>query len=170
MRDKTLGRVRRVAYDGLFAALAFAFTYVEFLLPIDFGVPGIKLGLANVVTLFALYRLGLVDAVAVNLVRIILAGFLFNASAVPYSLCGAALSLLVMVLLKKTDWLSPTGVSVAGAVAHNLGQVICSAILMRTTAIVWYFFVLVVSGVIGGCIVGLLAAWIMKRFEKHVKL
>lgn len=170
MRDKTLGRVRRVAYDGLFAALAFAFTYVEFLLPIDVGVPGIKLGLANVVTLFALYRLGLVDAVAVNLVRIILAGFLFNASAVPYSLCGAALSLLVMVLLKKTDWLSPTGVSVAGAVAHNLGQVICSAILMRTTAIVWYFFVLVVSGVIGGCIVGLLAAWIMKRFEKHVKL
>ena len=100
MRDKTLGRVRRVAYDGLFAALAFAFTYVEFLLPIDVGVPGIKLGLANVVTLFALYRLGLVDAVAVNLVRIILAGFLFNASAVPYSLCGAALSLLVMVLLK----------------------------------------------------------------------
>ena len=170
MRDKTPGRVRRVAYDGLFAALAFGFTYVEFLLPIDFGVPGIKLGLANVVTLFVLYRVGFADAVAVNLVRIILAGFLFNASAVPYSLCGAALSLLVMVLLKKTDWLSPTGVSIAGAVAHNLGQVICSAILMRTTSIVWYFFVLVVSGVIGGCLVGLLAAWIMKRFEKHVKI
>ena len=169
MRDKTTKRVRRVAYDGLFAALAFGFTYVEFLLPIDVG-NGIKLGLANVVALFVLYRVGLVDAIAVNLVRIILAGFLFNAAAVPYSLSGAALSLLVMVLLKKTDRFSPTGVSIAGAVAHNLGQVICSAVLMRTTAIAWYFFVLVVSGVISGCIVGLLAAWIMRRFEKHVKL
>ena len=170
MRNQSLKRVRRVAYDGLFAALAFGFTYVEFLLPIDIGVPGIKLGLANVVTLFVLYRIGLVDAVAVNLVRILLAGALFNASAVPYSICGAALSLLVMALLKKANIFSPTGVSVAGAVAHNLGQVLCSAILMRTTSIVWYFFVLVISGVIGGCIVGLLAAWIMKRFEKHVKL
>ena len=170
MRNKTLKRVRRVAYDGLFAALAFGFTYVEFLLPIDVGVPGIKLGLANVVSLFVLYRVGLVDAAAVNLVRIILAGFLFNAAAMPYSLSGAALSLLVMVLLKKSDRFSPTGVSVAGAVAHNLGQVICSAVLMRTTAIVWYFFVLVITGLVGGCIVGLLAAWIMRRFEKHVKL
>ena len=170
MRNSSAKRVRRVAYDGLFAALAFGFTYVEFLLPIDLGVPGVKLGLANVVALFVLYRVGLVDAIAVNLVRIILAGFLFNAAAVPYSLSGAALSLLVMVLLKKTNRFSPTGVSVAGAVAHNLGQVICSAVLMRTTAIVWYFFVLVISGLVSGCIVGLLAAWIMRRFEKHVKL
>ena len=169
MREKSVKRVRRVAYDGLFAALAFGFTYVEFLLPIDLN-NGIKLGLANVVTLFVLYRVGLVDAIAVNLVRIILAGFLFNASGVLYSVSGAALSLLVMVLLKKSDRFSPTGVSIAGAVAHNLGQVICAAVLMRTTAIAWYFFVLVVSGVIGGCIVGLLAAWIMRRFEKHIKL
>ncbi len=169
MRDKTLKRVRRVAYDGLFAALAFGFTYVEFLLPIDFGVPGVKLGLANVVSLFVLYKFGIADAAAVNLVRILLAGALFNASAVPYSISGAVLSLLVMWLLKKVNAFSPTGVSIAGAVAHNLGQVICSAVLMRTTAVMWYFFVLVVSGVIGGCIVGLLAAWIMRRFEKYVR-
>ena len=170
MRNNTTKRVRRVAYDGLFAALAFGFTFVEILLPIDFGVPGVKLGLANVVSLFVLYRVGWIDAAAVNLVRILLAGALFNAAAIPYSLCGAALSLLVMVLLKKSNVFSPTGVSIAGAVAHNLGQVICSAILMRTTSIMWYFLVLVVSGVIGGCAVGLLAAWIMRRFEKHVKL
>ena len=169
MRDQTSKRVRRVAYDGLFAALAFGFTYVEILLPIDLG-NGIKLGLANVVTLFVIYRIGVIDAVAISLVRILLAGALFNASAVPYSLCGAALSILVMVLLRKTNAFSPTVVSIAGAVAHNLGQVICSAVLLRTTAIFWYFFVLVVTGVIGGCLVGLLAAWIMKRFEKHVKL
>ena len=96
MRDKTLGRVKRVAYDGLFAALAFGFTFVEILLPIDFGVPGVKLGLANVVSLFVLYKFGIADAAAVNLVRILLAGFLFNASAMPYSISGAALSLLVM--------------------------------------------------------------------------
>ena len=170
MRDKTLKRVRRIAYDGLFAALAFGFTYVEFLLPIDIGVPGVKLGLANVVSLFVLYKFGIADAAAVNLVRILLAGALFNASAVPYSISGAALSLLVMWLLNKANAFSPTGVSIAGAVAHNLGQVICSAILMRTTAIAWYFFVLVISGVVGGCVVGLLAAWIMRRFEKHVKV
>ena len=170
MRNNTTKRVRRVAYDGLFAALAFGFTFVEILLPIDFGVPGVKLGLANVVSLFVLYRVGWIDAAAVNLVRILLAGALFNASAVPYSISGAVLSLLVMWLLKQANVFSPTGVSIAGAVAHNLGQVICSAILMRTTSIAWYFFVLVLSGVIGGCIVGLLAAWIMRRFEKHVKV
>ena len=169
MRDKTLGRVKRVAYDGLFAALAFGFTFVEILLPIDFGVPGVKLGLANVVSLFVLYKFGIADAAAVNLVRILLAGFLFNASAMPYSISGAALSLLVMWLLKKANVFSPTGVSIAGAVAHNLGQVLCSVVLLRTTSILWYFFVLVISGVIGGCVVGLLAAWIMRRFEKHVK-
>ena len=123
MRDQTSKRVRRVAYDGLFAALAFGFTYVEILLPIDLG-NGIKLGLANVVTLFVIYRIGVIDAVAISLVRILLAGALFNASAVPYSLCGAALSILVMVLLRKTNAFSPTVVSIAGAVAHNLGQVI----------------------------------------------
>ncbi len=170
MRDKTMKRVRRVAYDGLFAALAFGFTYVEFLLPIDLGVPGVKLGLANVVTLFVLYRLGVVDAVSISLVRILLAGALFNAAAVPYSLCGAALSILVMALLKKANLFSAVGVSITGAIAHNLGQVICSAVLMRTTAIAWYFFALVISGVIGGCIVGLLAAWIMRRFDKYVKI
>lgn len=170
MREKTSRRVRRVAYDGLFAALAFGFSFVELLLPIDFGVPGVKIGLANVVSLFVLYRVGIIDAAAVSLVRILLAGALFNAAAVPYSLSGAALSLLVMVLLKKANVFSVTGVSIAGAVAHNLGQVICSAVLLRTTAIAWYFFVLVVSGVIGGCAVGLLAAWIMRRFEKYVRL
>ena len=169
MRDKTLGRVKRVAYDGLFAALAFGFTFVEILLPIDFGVPGVKLGLANVVSLFVLYKFGVADAAAVNLVRILLAGFLFNASAMPYSISGAVLSLLVMWLLKKANVFSPTGVSIAGAVAHNLGQVLCSVVLLRTTSILWYFFVLVISGVIGGCAVGLLAAWIMRRFEKYVK-
>ena len=169
MRDKTLKRVRRVAYDGLFAALAFGFTFVEILLPIDFGVPGVKLGLANVVSLFVLYKFGIADAAAVNLVRILLAGALFNASAVPYSISGAVLSLLVMWLLKKVNAFSPTGVSIAGAVAHNLGQVICSAVLMRTTAVAWYFFVLLISGVISGCAIGLLAAWIMRRFEKYVR-
>ena len=71
---------------------------------------------------------------------------------------------------KKANAFSPTGVSIAGAVAHNLGQVLCSAVLMRTTSIMWYFFALVISGVIGGCVVGLLAAWILRRFEKHVKV
>ncbi len=170
MRDQTSKRVRRVAYDGLFAALAFGFSFVEILLPIDFGVPGVKIGLANIVSLFVLYRIGVIDAAAVSLVRIMLAGALFNAAAVPYSICGAALSLLVMWLLKKANVFSPTGVSVAGAVAHNLGQVICSAVLMRTTSIAWYFFVLVISGVIGGCAVGLLGAWIMRRFDKQIRI
>ncbi len=169
MRDKTTKRVRRVAYDGLFAALAFGFAYVEFLLPIDLG-SGIKIGLANIVTLFVLYRVGLVDAVCVSLVRILLSGFLFNADAVMYSLFGAAFSLLVMALLKKTNWFSVVAVSIAGAIAHNFGQVLWAAIRMQTTAVAWYFFVLAVSGVVGGCAVGLLAAWIMRRFEKHVKL
>ena len=89
MRDKTFQRVKRVAYDGLFAALAFGLAFVEMLLPIDLGA-GIKLGLANIVTLFVLYKFGLVDAAAVALVRILLAGFLFNADTIMYGLFGAA--------------------------------------------------------------------------------
>lgn len=170
MREKTVKRVRRVAYDGVFAALAFALSYVEFLIPMDFVVPGVKIGLANIVSLFVLYRIGIVDAAAVSLVRILLAGFLFNADTIMYGLFGATFSLLVMALLKKTDWFSVTVVSMLGAIAHNFGQILWAAIRMRTMAIAWHFLVLVVSGLIGGCAVGLLAAWILRRFEKHVKL
>ena len=163
---------RRIAILGLCASVAMILSYVESLLPpLLSSIPGIKMGLPNIVVVFVLYRLGARDAITVSLVRVLAVALLFGTPvSMAYSAAGAVLSFLGMVLLKKTDRFSPTGVSIAGAVAHNLGQVICSAVLMRTTAIVWYFFVLVISGVIGGCIVGLLAAWIMRRFEKHVKL
>lgn len=170
MKDKTTSHVRRIAFDGLFAALAFGLSFVEFLLPLDVGVPGIKLGLANIVSLFVLYRFGVWDAAAVSLVRILLSGFMFSAPAMPYSLCGAALSLAVMALLKRTKLFSAMGVSVAGAVAHNLGQVACAVVLLRTVTIAWYFPVLLISGVLGGCAVGLLAAWMIKRFQTRIKL
>jgi len=161
-------KTKRVALFGMLVALAFIFSYVEHLIPLPLPT-GVKLGASNIVILCALYFLGCKEAMAVSLIRILLSGFAFGISTVPYSLAGGALSLLVMVLLKRRRGFGMTGVSVAGSVCHNIGQtLVAMALLGSKTA--FYFPVLLLSGVIAGVLIGLVSGVVLEKLKKHVRV
>ena len=155
---------KKTARYGLLTALAFIFSYIENVIMVPVPVPGIKLGLANLVVLAALYRMGAVPAAFVSVVRVVLAGLTFhNPMMMLYSLAGCTLSLLVMILLKKTGRFGMMGVSVAGGVMHNLGQLLVAAAVLETSALAWYFPVLMVSGCLAGIVIGAAGAEVVKR-------
>ena len=155
---------KRVAIFGLCTAVAMVLAYVELLLPPVFvAVPGIKLGLPNIVTVFCLYRFGWKEAASVSFVRIVTVSLLFSPATLPYSLAGGFLSLLGMILLKKTDLLSTTGVSVAGGVLHNAGQILMAMLIMSTAGLGYYFIILAVTGTISGVFVGLCGGFAVRR-------
>ena len=148
-------------------ALAFAFSYLESLIPLNFGIPGIKLGLSNLVVLTALYTMKTSDAFIISIVRIILSGLLFNGTfAMIYSLVGGLLSFAIMYIIKKTDKFSPIGVSAVGGTVHNLGQIIVAGFVMNTYRIVYYFPILMFSGLITGIVNGIIASIIINRLGK----
>lgn len=158
---------KKIATYGLLIALAFIFSYIEFLIPINFGVPGIKLGLANLVVIVTLYISGIPAAFAISILRIILNAFTFgNVAAMIYSLAGGLLSLGVMIIAKKTGKLSTLGVSVLGGVFHNVGQIIVAIIVLETSRLVYYLPVLIISGMVAGIVIGIIAAQIIKRLPK----
>ena len=160
---------RRLALMALLTAVAMILSYVESLLPSP-GVPGVKIGLANIAVIFALYRFGWKEATAVSLVRVGMVSLLFGSlGALFYSMAGAVLSLAVMVLLRRLDRFSPVGVSVAGGVAHNAGQVLMAMVLLETQRLIWYLPVLVLSGLAGGILVGLCGALLVKRLPPFHK-
>lgn len=149
------------------AAMALIFSYVEVLIPFTIGIPGIKLGIANIVVIIALYYLNAKYALTINIVRVLIAGLLFNGLfGALYSLAGALVSFVVMVLLKKTNIFSVVGISMAGGVAHNLGQILVAAVLVANIKIFIYFPVLIISGVITGAIIGILAGLILRKLPK----
>ena len=158
-------KTKKITFLGLSAALALLLSYVEFLLPPLFSaVPGIKLGLPNVVIIFTLYRYGLGAAATVSFVRLVISSMLFgNAMTFAYSLAGAILSLAIMALLKKLDLFSTVGVSITGGVAHNLGQILVALLLLDTPQIAYYMIVLTVTGIISGAFIGLCGAFMIKR-------
>ena len=157
----------RVAYFGVFTALALIFSYVETLIPINFGIPGIKLGLANLIIIIALYKMRVKEAYALSVVRVVLSGFMFgNLFSIIYSLAGGLLSLNVMALLKKTDKFSLFGISMAGGVFHNVGQLIVAILVMENLNIAYYMPVLLISGLITGFMIGLVAGEMLKRLTK----
>jgi heptaprenyl diphosphate synthase len=148
------------------AALALIFSYIEAIIPYSPAVPGIKLGIANIVTVIALYKFGWRDAVAVSVIRIVIAGLLFNGLfGMLYSLAGAFLSLLGMIWLKKTDLFSVVGVSMAAGVLHNLGQLLVASALIEDLRIFFYFPVLLFSGIAAGILVGIASALILKSLR-----
>lgn len=160
-------KTKKIAMLGLCIALAMIMSYIEALIPLSFAVPGIKMGLANIVIIFILYKFGIKETVLVSVIRVILVSLLFsNAMAMAYSIAGAVLSLLAMWLLKKTDKFSVTGVSVLGGVMHNVGQIIIAIILLGTEQIALYLPVLVITGTVTGVIIGVVADLVIKRFEK----
>lgn len=156
---------KTVAFLGISTALAMLLSYVEFLLPPLFAaVPGIKLGLPNAVILYVLFALDEKYAAAVSAVRLLLSALLFgNVMALAYSAAGAVLSLTVMALLRKSDRLSPVGVSVAGGVSHNLGQILVAVLLLDTPQIAYYMLVLWITGTVSGIFIGLCGALLLKR-------
>lgn len=164
MHNKT----RILTLLGVSAAIAMILSYIEFLLPPLFSaVPGIKMGLANVIIIFLLYKLDFKSALAVSLVRVCLASLLFGtALTFLYSLSGALLSLASMLLAKRLGWFSTVGVSMLGGVSHNLGQIAVAMLVLRTREIGYYMAVLAVSGTLAGVFVGLTAAFLIK----YVKL
>jgi len=169
MAVNTRKKTMKIAYIGMLIALAFVFSYIEFLIPINLGIPGVKLGLSNLVIIVALYTLGAPGALALSLVRILLVAFTFgNLSAMLYSLAGGILSFLVMLLAKKLKLFSVTGVSVLGGVFHNVGQIIMAMIIVESANLVYYLPVLIISGLIAGVLVGILAAVITKRLQAYV--
>ena len=160
---------RRVALTGMMASLALIFSYVEVLFPFNAGIPGVKLGLANLVPLIILYRLDARYAFAANLIRVILAGLLFSGLfAALYSLAGSLTSFLVMYLLKKTRLFSVIGVSTAGGVFHNLGQLIVAMLAVSGPQLFHYMPVLIISGMIAGIIVGIGASILLDRIPEKL--
>ena len=156
--------VRRLAYGALLTALALIFSYIEVLIPFSFGIPGVKLGVANLVVIIALYRLGPRSAFVINILRVVVAGLLFTGLfGCLYSLAGALLSFAAMLTAKRSGLFSITGVSVCGGVFHNLGQILVAALLISSLRIFAYFPVLIFSGVVSGAIIGLLAWLILRR-------
>lgn len=139
------------------------------MIPAFVAVPGVKVGLSNIATVFALYALGWQYAICVSVVRVLLSALLFgNAVSLIYSLSGAALALLVMILLKKLDKFSSVGISVAGGVCHNIGQVIAACLVMETAAISLYIIPLTLSGTIAGVVIGLVAGNLVERVKKYI--
>ncbi|MDD3139770.1 MAG: Gx transporter family protein [Lachnospiraceae bacterium] len=154
----------RVAYFGVFVALALIFSYIETLIPVHFAIPGIKLGLANLIIVIALYKIGWKEAFLLSVVRVILAGFLFgNMFSIVYSLAGCTLSLLIMFLLKKKGGFSILGISIAGGVFHNVGQLVVAMIVLESTNLSYYLPVLLFAGIITGFIIGILANEVLGR-------
>ena len=164
--NNTMTKTRKIALAGLLAALAFGLSYIEFLLPSfdAVGIPGFKLGLANLAVMLALYRIGPGSAAAVSGVRLVLSLLLFGSvTGFLYSVAGAVLSLAGMILLRKTDRFGVLGVSVAGGVLHNVGQILCAMAVLGTAGIVSYLPVLLVTGAVTGAVNGGVLRMILKR-------
>ena len=161
---------KKVAFLGLCTALALMLAYVEVLMPPLFlAVPGIKMGLPNIVIVFLLYRRGAPAAVCVSVIRILLVSLLFgNVMALSYSLAGAALSLAVMMVLRRLKVFSPVGVSVAGGVMHNVGQILMAMLLLDTAEIAYYLVVLTVTGTVSGILVGLCGALLIRKVPRSL--
>jgi heptaprenyl diphosphate synthase len=157
-------KTKNIVYSGIFIGIAMLAGYIEHTLPINIGIPGVKLGLANAATIIAMSVLGKKEAVLITELRIILTIFLFGKLfAMIFSISGSVLSLIAMILLKKTKKFSNVGISVAGGVMHNIGQITAAAILLHTKAIIYYLPVLIIAGVAAGIIIGILSQIIINR-------
>ena len=149
---------RKTAFMGVFLALAMICSYIEMLIPFDFGIPGVKLGLTNIVVVLMLYSIGTKEAFCVSVIRIFIVGIL-------YSLGGGILSFLVMALLKKGNHLGCISVSVAGGIAHNIGQILIAALVVSSHYVLYYFPVLLIAGLLTGFLIGLLAQELIVRLR-----
>ena len=161
---------KKIAQLGVYIALAMILSYVESLIPFSFGVPGIKLGLTNVVTVIMMYTYGIPGALGVAVLRAVLSGFMFgNAFSIIYSVAGCVLSFIFMYILKKTNHFAIISVSAAGGVMHNVGQLIVAANVVKTYSVIYYAPVLIIAGVFTGIIIGIVSDEIVKRIGNRME-
>ena len=156
----------KVAVFGVFTSLALILSYVELLIPINFGIPGMKLGLANLLVVILLYKGCPRDALLLSVIRILLSGLIFgNMFSIFYRLGGGLLSLAVMVFLKKTGQFTFAGISIGGGASHNVGQLLVAMFVVQTYQVGYYLPVLLIAGVITGAVIGILSAEVLKRTQ-----
>lgn len=156
----------KVAVFGVFTSLALILSYVELLIPINFGIPGMKLGLANLLVVILLYKGCPRDALLLSVIRILLSGLIFgNMFSIFYSLGGGLLSLAVMVFLKKTGQFTVAGISIGSGASHNVGQLLVAMFVVQTYQVGYYLPVLLIAGVITGAVIGILSAEVLKRTQ-----
>lgn len=165
---------QQLAAIGMLSALALVLSFLESLIPFQPGLPGIKLGLANLVIVFALYRMNVHSALLINTVRILLAGLLFSGLfGLLYSAAGAAASLTAMTLLLqinrkkeqvgKSILFSIFGVSMTGGVFHNLGQLLVAILFLSSLNLIYYLPVMIISGIVMGLINGMIARLLLQK-------
>lgn len=161
---------KKTALYGMLIALAFVLSFVETLIPISLGMPGVKLGLANLVTVVGLYTVGIGGTIFVSLARIVLTGFTFgNMFSMIYSLGGWSFSMALMVLARKKDWFQTSGISILGGVGHNIGQICVAAVVVKQAGVLVYLPVLLVAGTIAGLAIGIIGGMIVSRIDRFTK-
>lgn len=156
--------VSRLAFDALLTGTAMILSYVESLIPLSFAIPGIKMGLANIPVVFALFRIGKADAFFISVLRVILLSVLFGTFvSFLYGFSGAVMAYLVMLLLEKTQRFRIFTISVTGGVVHNLTQILVAMLVLKTDAIVFYLPWLLIAGIVSGALIGILSAVLTAR-------
>lgn len=158
---------KEAVHFGVFTALALLFSYIETLIPFHIGIPGVKLGLANLIIVIALYKMPWEQTFLLSVTRVILTGFMFgNLFSILYGLAGGILSLFVMTFLKKGQHFSVIGVSVSGGVFHNVGQLLVAMLATESLNLFYYVPVLIISGLLTGIVIGILANEMLSRLKK----
>lgn len=161
-------KTKKMTALAVLLSLAVLMGYLEMLIPFDFGIPGIKLGLANYILLLILYLFSAKDALLVSVLRVLLVGTLFsNYSMVLYSLGGVTFSLPTMWLLKKTKIFSPVGVSIGGGIMHNVGQFAVAYFVLRNIGLFGYFPFLLLAGALAGGLIGILVQITLPRVRRQ---
>lgn len=156
---------KRVAKVGVFVALAMVFSYIEVLIPFSIGIPGAKLGLANLVIVIGLYWMTPQETFLISMIRILLMGLLFGSGvSLVYSMAGGLLSFVMMLITKKH--FSMIGVSIIGGVSHNIGQIIAAAVVLESVKIATYLPVLIVAGIITGAVIGIVSGRILRVLKQ----
>lgn len=166
MRSKE--RMRKLVYVGVLSSLAIVMGYLEQMIPLPVSFPGVKIGLSNICVILALYRLGYKSALGVSIIKSIVCGILFwGVGGTLYGVAGAVLSFIIMALLEKKGFFGTVGISIAGALFHNIGQLIALFILSGSFSFVYYLSVLGISSVITGTITGVISGIIIER-TRHI--
>ena len=162
---------RKTVVLGFLLALSMILSYIESILPFAVGIPGVKLGLPNLVVILLLYGYGGREAIIVNVLRIVLSGFLFgNLFSILYALAGALFSFILMVFLRRMKIFSIVGVSIGGGVFHNIGQIAVAMFVVETFAPIFYLPVLVLAGAVTGFVIGLVGIRVLPYMQRLVRL
>jgi hypothetical protein len=161
--------IKKLALYGMLIALAMILSYIESLIPVLIPIPGIKLGLANLVVIICLYTLGGRAAIFVSIIRIFLIAFTFgNVAALMFAISGASLSLVCMLIAIKLDKFSTGGISIIGGISHNIGQILVAVIILKNALIFSYLPYLMIAGIVTGLLIGILASLIINRIKPEI--